>query len=358
MPLHGGDIYRFISSGGIQLDFSVNTNPLGIPDMVVEELKKQIADFALYPDPYCRTLRTGLAVYEGEGISEEDILCGAGASDLIYRLCLSYHPRRVLICAPTFSDYALASQVAGAEVVSHILLEQNNFRLTDTFLEKITQDRTNKIDIVFLCNPNNPTGVLIDPVLLAEIVQKCEKLAILLVVDECFLPFTKANSLVLSKMPKNLAILKAFTKTFALAGLRFGYLISSNRSLLNMAAHAGPCWNVSVPAQIAALAALGCRQHVQQANGLIETERSFLSQGLRSLGFTVFDSDVNFLLFKIDSAIALYDALVEKGILIRSCENFHGLDRRYYRIGIKKHEDNETLLSAIQEVVNTLKEGT
>jgi threonine-phosphate decarboxylase len=354
MPLHGGDIYRFISAGGIRLDFSVNTNPLGIPDRVLEALKKQVSDFALYPDPYCRALRTALAVYEG--INEEEILCGAGASDLIYRLCLSCRPRRVLICTPTFSDYALASQLVEAEVVSHILSEQNNFRLTDAFLKKITQDRTNKIDIVFICNPNNPTGVLIDPVLLAEMVRECEKLDILLVVDECFLPFTKANSLVLSKMPKNLAVIKAFTKTFALAGLRFGYLISSNRALLNMAAHAGPCWNVSVPAQIAALAVLGCGQHLQQANGLIETERSFLSQGLRSLGFTVFDSDVNFLLFKIDPAIALYDALVGKGILIRSCKNFHGLDQRYYRIGVKKRQDNETLLAAIQEVVNNVKE--
>lgn len=356
MPLHGGDIYRFIRSGGIQLDFSVNTNPLGIPDTVLAALKKQVSDFALYPDPYCRTLRTALAAYEG--ISENDILCGAGASDLIYRICLSCRPRRVLIGNPTFSDYALASQLAGAEVVSYRLSEHNNFRLTDTVLEKISKDRTNKIDMVFLCNPNNPTGVLVDPVLLAEIVQECEKLDILLVVDECFLPFTKANSLVLSKMPKNLAVLKAFTKTFALAGLRFGYLLSSNRSLLNMAARAGSCWNVSVPAQTAALAALDCRHHLQKANKLIEIERSFLSQGLRALGVTVFDSDVNFLLFKIDPAIALYDALVGKGILIRSCENFRGLDRRYYRIGVKNHEDNERLLAAIQEVVNKLQEVT
>ncbi|MDR3115521.1 MAG: aminotransferase class I/II-fold pyridoxal phosphate-dependent enzyme [Treponema sp.] len=356
MPVHGGDIYRFINSGGIQLDFSVNTNPLGIPAPVLEALKKQAADFALYPDPYCRTLRAALALYEG--ISEKDILCGAGASDLIYRLCLSCRPRRVLICAPTFSDYGLASQIAGAEVVSYRLSEQNNFRLTHTFLEKMSQDRTNKIDMVFLCNPNNPTGVLIDPVLLAEIVQECEKLAILLVVDECFLPFTKAASLVLSKMPKNLAVLKAFTKTFALAGLRFGYLISSNQGLLTMAARAGSCWNVSVPAQIAALGALGCRQHVQEANALIETERSFLSRGLRALGCTVFDSEVNFLLFKRDPAVALADALAEKGILIRSCENFHGLDRRYYRIGVKKHEANATLLAAIHEAVNPLKEVT
>jgi threonine-phosphate decarboxylase len=355
MPLHGGDIYRFISSGGIRLDFSVNTNPLGIPETVLEALKKQAADFARYPDPYCRTLRTALALHEC--ISEEDILCGAGASDLIYRLCLSLHPRRVLISAPTFSDYGLASQCAGAEVAVYRLSEQNNFRLSADFLEKITQDHS-PIDMVFLCNPNNPTGALIDPALLEEIAAQCEKANILLVVDECFLPFTKAHSLAASSMPKNLAVLKAFTKTFSLAGLRFGYLIASNQEVLTKAAQAGPCWNVSVPAQIAALAALDCRQHLQQANELIEKERSFLSQGLRDMGFRVFDSAVNFLLFKADPAIALYEVLAEKGILIRSCENFHGLDRRYYRIGVKKHEDNETLLAAIQEVVTTLKEVT
>ncbi|MDR2633091.1 MAG: aminotransferase class I/II-fold pyridoxal phosphate-dependent enzyme [Treponema sp.] len=352
MPLHGGDIYRFIRSGGIRLDFSVNTNPLGIPDAVLDALKTHDADFALYPDPCCRTIRTALALYEG--ISEEAILCGAGASDLIYRLCLSYRPRRVLICVPTFSDYALASQLAGAEVVSYRLSEQNNFRLTKAFLEKITKNTAHTIDMIFLCNPNNPTGLLLDPLLLTEMVQECEKLSVLLVVDECFLPFTRANSLVSSKMPKNLAVLKAFTKTFALAGLRFGYLISSDSTLLAMAAHAGPCWNVSVPAQIASLAALDCRQHVNQARDIIEQEGPFLAQGLRELGFRVFEGDANFLLFQSDRRIALYEALVEKGILIRSCENFQGLDPRYYRIGIKQHEDNEKLLAAIQEVVHKL----
>lgn len=354
MPLHGGDIYRFIS-GGIGLDFSVNTNPLGIPQTVLEALKTQAADFARYPDPYCRTLRAALAVYEG--IREEAILCGAGASDLIYRLCLSCRPHRVLICAPTFSDYGLASQCAGAEVVVYSLSEHHTFRLSDDFLEKITRD-AHRLDMVFLCNPNNPTGALIDPSLLGEIVRQCETSGILLVVDECFLPFTPRDSLVASSMPKNLAVLKAFTKTFSLAGLRFGYLISSNPELLAKAAQAGPCWNVSAPAQIAALAALDCRQHLQEANELIAKERFFLAQGLRSFGFTVFDSDANFLLFKVDPAIALYESLVEKGMLIRSCENFHGLDRRYHRIGVKKHEDNETLLAAIQEVVHTVKEVT
>jgi threonine-phosphate decarboxylase len=330
------------------LDFSVNTNPLGIPDSVIEALKKHVHDFALYPDPYCRALRSALASYEGT--QEENILCGAGASDLIYRICLSYRPRRVLLCAPTFSDYAMASQCAGAAVVSYSLSEQNNFRLTKGFLEKITRDSPHEIDMVFLCNPNNPTGSLIDPILLTEIIQKCEALHILLVVDECFLPFTHEKSLVLSEMPQHLAVLKAFTKTFALAGLRIGYLISSNVALLTMVAKVGSCWSVSVPAQIAALAALDCTQYLNQAKTLIEIERSFLLQRLNSLGFRVFTSDANFLFFRSNRDISLWDALVRKGILIRSCENFEGLDRRYYRIGIKKHEDHETLLAAIQAI--------
>jgi threonine-phosphate decarboxylase len=333
------------------LDFSVNTNPLGIPDTVVEALKKHVHDFALYPDPYCRALRSALASYEG--IREEAILCGAGSSDLIYRICLSCRPQRVLICAPTFSDYAMAAQSAGAAVVSYSLSEQNNFRLTKGFLEKITRESSHAIDMVFLCNPNNPTGALIDPVLLAEIVQKCEALHILLVVDECFLPFTHEKSLVLSEMPQHLAVLKAFTKTFALAGLRIGYLISSNAPLLAKVAKVGSCWSVSVPAQIAALAALECTQHLNHAKVLIERERSFLLPRLDSLGFKVFTSDGNFLLFKIDRDIPLWDALVRKGILIRSCENFEGLDQRYYRIGIKKREDHETLLAAIKEIAGT-----
>jgi threonine-phosphate decarboxylase len=356
MPLHGGDVYRFISCGGITLDFSVNTNPLGIPDRVAAALTKHFPEFALYPDPYCRTIRRTLAAYEG--VRESAILCGAGASDLIYRLCLACRPRRVLLCAPTFSEYAHAAQLAGAEVVSYRLSEPHTFRLTSHFLETITRapirGRAQGVDMIFLCNPNNPTGMLIDPILLAEIVAACETLPILLVVDECFLPFTHGDSLVLSKgsgMPRHLVVLKAFTKTFALAGLRFGYLITTNEALLTQTAKAGPCWNVSVPAQVAALAVLGCTEHVENANRLIAVERPFLSQGLRALGFTVFASDANFLLFKSERDMPLGDALAGKGILIRPCDNFHGLDKRYYRICIKTRDANETLLAAIKEVV-------
>jgi threonine-phosphate decarboxylase len=202
---------------------------------------------------------------------------------------------------------------------------------------------------VFLCNPNNPTGGLIDPALLAEILRRCREFNILAVVDECFLPFTHARSL-MEDLGPSLVVLRAFTKTFSLAGLRIGYILSSDEALINAVAGTGQCWSVSAPAQAAALAALGCLPWLEQSRDIIETERPFLAGELRALGFTVFDSDANFLLFR--SEFPLLYSLIAKGILIRNCGNFNGLDERYYRICVKQRAQNERLITALKEVLH------
>jgi threonine-phosphate decarboxylase len=360
--LHGGDIYGFEGvKDGTLLDFSVNTNPLGMPPQVKEALRRCIDDGAVerYPDPTCRRVRSALARLEG--VPAESILCGNGAADLIFRLCLAKKPRQVLLCAPTFSEYENAARLSGGEVVYHRLKEEDGFSLGEDFLA----DLKTGIDMAFLCNPNNPAGGLINNALLADIIRRCRDRGILLVVDECFLPFTQAPSLA-AELGPSLVVLKAFTKTFALAGVRFGYMLSADAALLAAVSAAGQCWGVSVPAQSAALAAVECSascgascgasfaQWLEQSRKLIEAEKPFLIHGLRGLGFRVFDSGANFLLFRGDG-ISLYKPLLEKGILIRTCGSFRGLDDRYYRIGIKGHEQNRTLMSALTEIKKELR---
>jgi threonine-phosphate decarboxylase len=346
--LHGGDIFR---NKGIILDYSVNISPLGMPPLVREAIISHVSDYEHYPDPVCAGLRDALSLHEG--VPEEQICCGNGAADLIFRLCLASRPRHVLICAPTFSEYERAALIAGGKVSRHTLKEEDDFSLTEDFINSITAD----IDMVVLCNPNNPTGKLIAPALLDSILTRCRAQKALLMVDECFLPFTTAPSLTASFTTAfnpggsgPLVILKAFTKTYSLAGLRLGYLLSDSAELVQSIMDTGQAWSVSAPAQYAGIAALQVPSWIPDARALISEERRFLTAALRALGCRVIDSEVNYILFHTETP--LLDALIKRGILIRTCESFYGLDSNWYRIGVKKHEQNEQLVSALGEALH------
>jgi threonine-phosphate decarboxylase len=344
--LHGGDIYSHTilmekDREGLLLDYSVNTNPLGMPGPVKAALKGHVEEYQRYPDPACRALRAALSQYEG--IDEKQICCGNGAADLIFRLCLAQKPRRALVCAPAFSEYERAVALAGGETVLHRLDEKDGFALTGRYLDDLIPG----LDMALLCNPNNPTGRLIAQDLLAEILRRCRELGILLVMDECFLPFTGAASVV---GEPGLVAVKALTKTFSLAGLRMGYAIGPDSAFTEALAGTGQRWSVSTPAQVASCAALQCLPWLEQSRRLIQTERPRLAEKLRELGFTVFDSDANFMLFRSD--VPLLDGLMERGILIRDCSSFHGLDGRYYRCCVKQREQNERFVAALREVLH------
>ena len=348
---HGGDT---VSHPGVRLDFSINVNPLGVP----EEVLHAIADgldpragpqssqsrlretLASYPDPQCRELRRTLAGRHGVGMGQ--ILCGNGASDLIDRLVDARRPGRVLVMAPTFTEYERTSRVAGASVIHH-RLDPPFFDLTETVLDAITDE----MDIVFCCQPNNPTGRLIDPCLMARLIDRTRETHTLLVMDECFLPFTDAPSLIPRPDP-HILVLRAFTKTHGLAGLRLGYAVCPDETLIASMADHGPRWNVSTLAQIAGVAALADTAWEHDTRTLVRQEREWLTDALTRLGLAVVPSQANFLLFR--SSAELFGPLLERGILIRSCSNFVGLDETWYRIGVKQRSDNQQLINAMEEV--------
>ncbi len=339
---HGGDIY---GNPNVKLDFSVNTNPLGLPDKVRQALISHVDQYTRYPDPECRELCAAIAGYEA--VPEEMVLCGNGAADLIYRLCYALKPRRALVCAPTFSEYERALEQAGCEALYHTLEAGNQFALSNEIEHCLDPD----IDMLFLCHPNNPTGRLIPADLMERILYRARETATRVIVDECFLEFTDGVSFkkYLSAMP-TLVVLKAFTKIYAMAGLRLGYLLTADEELLNKANAAAQCWSVSVPAQVAGVAALTCQGWQDKTRCLVVEERSFLSENLEKLGITVFPSDTNYLLLR--SERPLYVPLLQEGILIRSCENFKGLNASYYRIGIKTRSQNECLIQALKEILH------
>ena len=210
---HGGDRY----GDGIALDFSANVSPLGTPKCVTEAIERGLPELYRYPDPYCRALVQAIARYEG--VPGEFILCGNGASELIYAYCEAVRPGRAMELAPTFSEYSLALQRRGCGVVRFALSQEEKFDLQERFLARLARE---KIDALFLCNPNNPTGRLIAGGLLEKILRVCRENNIALFVDECFLSLSDGGTDLtpfLREFPQ-LFVLKAFTKSFGMAGLR------------------------------------------------------------------------------------------------------------------------------------------
>ncbi len=338
---HGGDIY---GNAEIRLDFSVNTNPLGMPEAAKRALFKAASSFERYPDPQCRILRQAIA--EKHSVAPDRILCGNGAADMIFRVCACLKPQKTLTLAPTFSEYERPVKLFGGEMLEYRLKETDGFALTDGVLEALTPD----IELFFLCNPNNPTGRLSSPELLCRVAEACAKNGTLLILDECFIEFTDGPSMapLLEALP-NLLILNAFTKFYALAGLRLGYLLCADAALLSRIAAFGAEWSVSAAAQAAGLGAFKEPEWSERTRSLLRKERSFMRENLAALNLTVFPADANFLLLK--SPVPLYEPLKKRGILVRSCANFTGLSEHFVRIGLKTREKNEALLQALKEAL-------
>ncbi len=339
--LHGGDVY----DGEIQLDFSANTNPYGTPQGVLDAITAALPRVHQYPDPYCRELVKTIS--EFESAPKDWILCGSGAAELIYSYCEALRPGRAMELAPTFSEYSLALERVGCQVERYPLKKENYFSLTEDFLPALERSRP---DVLFLCNPNNPTGQVIGLPLLEKILDVCEEQGTCLFVDECFLDLSDDGVSLKSHLGEhpNLFILKAFTKSYGMAGVRLGYCLCAQGQLLEEMSHTVQPWNVSTLAQSAGVAALHERAFLQRTRALIPVERQWLQSQLEALGFWVCPSKANYLLFQ--GSQDLWEQLRKQGIAIRSCGNYHGLGTGWYRIAVRLHGENECLIRAMKEV--------
>ena len=339
---HGGDIY----SKKITLDFSASVNPYGTPPSVLDAVKTSLTKIGNYPDPGCKELIRSIGTYEN--VPPEFILCGNGAAELIYAFCLSEKPQKALIPIPAFSEYENALYPSGCGIIHHRMSPSMDFRPDDSILEQIPETEP---DTIFLCNPGNPSGSLIDFDLLVKITELCSKLHIRLFIDECFLELTgNSQSLVplLADHPE-IFILKSLTKTYAIPGVRIGYGLSSDTDLLERISRVVQPWNVSLIAQEAGIAALKEKDYLKNSVERICQEREWLINELLTFGFFVCHSDVNYLLFNAPEGL---DAdLLKKGIAIRNCSNFHGLDTGWYRTAVRTHDENEILIRTIREIV-------
>lgn len=345
--IHGGDVYSVQKEQGkVPLDFSANINPLGMPPGAIKAVLDSLEECVHYPDPLCRALRDAVSAYEG--VSAEQIVCGNGAADLIFRIAAAAKPRTALLPAPTFAEYEQALMTAGCDCRFYPLEETNGFAFTKDFLRELTPE----INILFLCNPNNPTGRTIEQDLLLQIAERCKNLSIRLVVDECFIDFLNEPEKHtmkphLNRYP-NMLLLKAFTKIYAMPGLRCGYALCSDPHFIDVLYAVGQPWSVSVPAQRAGIAALTDEAYLRETRQCIREGRTWLTRNLEQLGAKVYPAEANYILFRMENAESIRKRLADKGVLVRGCGNYRGLNDHYLRIAVRGRKENEQLIAALK----------
>ncbi len=348
--IHGGDWAGYETEyGKAALDLSANISPLGMPAGVREAAVLALEKADRYPDPLCRELREALSAYHG--VPKEKIVCGNGAADLIYRLCRAVRPGKSAVFSPGFAEYELALREENSEVCRIVLSEKEDFRLTVEKTAQVPED----CQLLFLCNPNNPTGLLTAREILLPLLRQCEKQGTVLAVDECFLELCgrPEEYTLMGELSKSrrLVILKAFTKTYAMAGLRLGYALCSDTELSEKLQKSGQPWAVSCVAEAAGKAALTERTYVRELRSLLAEERQRMTKALRELGLRVIEGQANYLLF-FSSDRLLAEKLRNRGILIRDCSNYPGLSEGWYRTALRTKRENSALLIQLREVLH------
>ena len=336
---HGGQIYNDEGLAGKFLDFSANINPFGLSEKVLQTLQENLYNVVNYPDTQATELKT--AIFRRYKVQTENLILLNGAAEFFY-LCLQVlRPRKVIIPVPSFSEYERAARAAGCEVEYFFMKAEENFRL-DT--EKLLARNG---DCVIIGRPNNPTGNLIST---KEILNLAEKFFV--IVDESFIDFLETES-ARNLAGKNLAVVQSLTKIFAIPGLRLGFAVVEKNfaEKLNLAKDV---WNVNFLAQKAGVAALADEKYLQDTRLWLEVEKKFFVERLSKLPVKIFMPSVNFVLFCLPTkeiAQFVLKRLREEKILIRSCENFVGLDGRFLRSAIRSRRENELLLDTLQKIL-------
>jgi threonine-phosphate decarboxylase len=343
---HGGNIYEIERKYKRKfLDFSANINPLGLPQQVKIALYKNFERILHYPDSNAPELIKKISDYLK--VNNQNILLGNGSTELIYLIVNAFKPKTVLIPIPTFSEYEHAARNIKSRIKFINLYEKEDFKLNPT--------RLGASDIVFLSNPNNPTGNLVftDSRLVEKLNNK------LIIIDEVFidfLPDEKKYSLIWKAVKsKRIIVLRSFTKFFALPGLRIGYLIAHKDIIKILKKYQIP-WNVNALALKAAECILTDKSYIDKTRQFIEKERDFLFKEIIQIkNLKPYPSVTNFLLIKIEdknlTSTLLAKRLIQKGILIRDCANFRGLDKQFIRVAVRRHRENIELVEALKDCV-------
>ncbi|SCY94625.1 threonine-phosphate decarboxylase CobD [Alkaliphilus peptidifermentans] len=358
---HGGNIYEIEKRTGIAkdsiLDYSSNINPLGVPDGLKKIICDGIDDLTKYPDINYHELKDSIAQYYR--LSVEDILVGNGAAQIIFDFINAVAPRNTLIVQPTFSEYERALNIGGKNIIHYFLREEDSFQLNvDNLLKYLAADKS--IDMVIICNPNNPTGRLISKGEMMCIIDFCEENNIFLIIDEAFMDFademgihTLMNE---CKKYKNLMVVRAFTKFYGIPGLRLGFGVTSNLDIKNRIELLSLPWNINTFASYFGRILLSEDKYVANSFKWLKNERVNFFNKLNEIKvLKVFSSETNFVLLKLlennYTAKTLQANLLKRGILIRDCSSFKGLNEKYIRLAVKDGASNERLIKELKSII-------
>ncbi len=344
--MHGGDIYR----NKVDMDLSTNINPLGCPEYIKEAIRDSIDAVDKYPDHTYSSLRNELRNYLGlkDSINLEIF---NGASEFISSFISFFRPSKALLLAPSFIGYKRALEAVGTEIKWFYLKEENEFNVDDKLINEL---RDEKFDVIFITNPNNPTGRLINKELLKKIILEAKNNNTIVIVDECFLRMTGKyeNFTIINEIERfdNLICLNAFTKTFAIPGVRLGWAAFGKR--FNEYIKFIPEWNISTMADAVGQMILSSdktKEYLKSTLDYLEKEKKFFRDRLKefkNIKFYSFDAD--YVLIK--TSIDLYQELLNRKILIRDCSDYTGLGGGFYRIAIKSHEESIRLFDNLKEI--------
>ena len=367
---HGGNIYKIFREKNIDkiLDYSSNINPYGLPENLKKEIFEKLFVLERYPDPDYIELREKIA--EKNNLNIENIIVGNGATEIIFLFMKILSPKKVLIVSPTFGEYERAIK---SSILADDSLEINYFELKETEnfvlnIKNLETELENNYDLLILCNPNNPTGQFLKLKKLEEILKICEQKNTKLFVDEAFIEFVEDwenESIVNSKENKeNLFVIRAFTKFFAIPGLRLGYGICFNDNLLKKMLEKKEPWSVNNIADLAGQTILDDENYIQKTKEWIKDQKKYMYENLNKIeGLRAYKTEVNFILLKIEDNLLekgldvknLRKKMLEKGILIRDASNFIYLDKHYFRLAIKDKLNNKKVIETLTSILKNIK---
>ena len=389
MDFHGGNIYKIFREKNIKeiLDYSSNINPYGIPESLKKRITENLEILERYPDPDYIELRQKLAHLNKVDIS--NIILGNGAIEIIFLFMEVINPKKILIVSPTFGEYERAvkaterlenSSILGdsdkkkndknncrkqkIEIEYFELKESDDFKLN---IGNLKNEFAKKYDLLIMCNPNNPTGKFLKLSETEEILKECNKYNTKLFIDEAFIDFLEdgiKESIINTKENKqNLFVTRAFTKFFAIPGLRLGYGIYFDKNLEKEISEKKEPWTVNNIAEMAGLTVLDDTEYIEKTLKWITKEKIYMYEKLNEInGIKAYKTEINFITVKIEDKLfskelnvkILREKMLEYSILIRDASNFKFLDERFFRLAIKNRENNDRVIEVLKEIFNNL----
>ena len=381
MDFHGGNIYKVFREKNLKeiLDYSSNINPYGIPESLKSRIIENLEILERYPDPDYVELREKLAHLNKVDMS--DIVLGNGATEIIFLFMKVINPKKILIVSPTFGEYERAVKAVGTfrnsidlscsddnknienkeiEIEYFELKESDDFNLN---IGNLKNELEKKYDLLIICNPNNPTGKFLKLAQTEEILKECNKYDTKLFIDEAFIEFLadgmKESIINTEENKKNLFVTRAFTKFFAIPGLRLGYGMYFDKELEQKISEKKEPWSVNNIAEMAGLTVLDDTEYIEKTLKWIVEEKIYMYEKLNEIsGIKSYETEVNFITGKIDEKLfseglnvkILREKMLEQGILIRDASNFKFLDERFFRLAIKDRESNDRVIKVLKGI--------